>query len=107
MFLNLRKGFRRSGVRRKPARAELTKLQPDEQVAECIRLTDEKVQLAGLRPIEESERADGRPEGGVSAAARVLGVKRTSAHKAIKPKQAKNSKGRRLRPARRNNARPG
>jgi len=68
-------------------RAELTQLQRKEQIAEWIKLTDENVQSAGLRQIEESKRADGRghrPEGGLSAAAREIGVKETSAREAIR-----------------------
>jgi hypothetical protein len=69
-------------------RAELTKLQHDEQVAEWIRLRNEKenVQSAGLRP-NESKREDGRghrPEGGINAVAREFGIKRTSAQESVK-----------------------
>jgi ParB/RepB/Spo0J family partition protein len=60
-------------------RAELTKLEHDEQVALWIKLTDEKESLSGLRTNPKG----GRP-GGISAAAREIGVKKTSAHEAIK-----------------------
>jgi hypothetical protein len=51
-------------------RAELTKLQHDEQVAEWIRLTNEKEKniSAGVR------QKLGRPEGGLSAVAREFGA---------------------------------
>ena len=53
-------------------RAELTQLQRKEQIAEWIRLTDLS---AGLR----QKGVGHRGEGGLSAAAREIGVKRTSA----------------------------
>jgi ParB-like chromosome segregation protein Spo0J len=61
-------------------RAELTKLQRDEQVAEWIRLTDEKIDASGVRTHQKA----GQQPGGVNAAARELGVKKTSAHEAVK-----------------------
>jgi hypothetical protein len=55
--------------------AKLTKLQRKEQIAEWIRLTDEKNKPAGVRQV-----SGGRGnEGGLAAAAREIGVKRTSA----------------------------
>jgi ParB/RepB/Spo0J family partition protein len=57
-------------------RAELTKLQRDEQVAEWIRLTD----VAQVEP----HRKAGQQPGGVRAAARELGVDRNAARRAVK-----------------------
>lgn len=59
-------------------RAELSKLERDENVAEWIKITEKQsVQLApkGLGH---------RPEGGISAAARELGVEETDAKRAVK-----------------------
>jgi ParB-like chromosome segregation protein Spo0J len=61
-------------------RAELTRLQHDEQVAEWIRLTNEKEVSAQVAPKPKG----GRPAGGVRAAARDLGVDRDAANRAIK-----------------------
>jgi ParB/RepB/Spo0J family partition protein len=58
-------------------RAELTKLQHDEQVAEWIRLTDSNA--AQLAPHKK-----GQQPGGINAAARELGVERTDAQRAVK-----------------------
>jgi hypothetical protein len=64
-------------------RTDLTKLERAEQIKEWIELAKKgKVQSAEVRP-NESKRADGRghrPESGISAAARELGVPKTSAH---------------------------
>jgi ParB family chromosome partitioning protein len=63
-------------------RAELTALERDEHVAEWIRLSD--LQLAQVAPIENKQ-SDGRghrPEGGVRAAARDLGIDRDDARRA-------------------------
>jgi len=61
-------------------RVELTKLQHDEQVAEWIRLTDEKLsQLAKVLP-----RGRGQPEGGTNAAAKEIGVGKDEAYRAVK-----------------------
>jgi ParB-like chromosome segregation protein Spo0J len=59
-------------------RAELTKLERDEQVAEWIRLTEEASSQVATKP------KDGRPESGVRAAARELGVDKDDAHRAVK-----------------------
>lgn len=60
-------------------RADLTQLQRKEQIAEWIKLTDEN-KPAGVRQVY-----GGRGnEGGLAAAAREIGVKRTSAQEAIK-----------------------
>jgi ParB-like chromosome segregation protein Spo0J len=61
-------------------RAELTKLQHDEQVAMWIRLTNEKEVSAQVAPKPKG----GRPAGGVRAAARDLGIDRDAASRAIK-----------------------
>jgi ParB/RepB/Spo0J family partition protein len=58
-------------------RAELTKLQRDEQVAEWIRLTDEISSQVETKSV-------GRPKAGINAAARDLGVERNDAHRAVK-----------------------
>lgn len=57
-------------------RAELTKLERDEQVAEWITLA-ETISL-------QSATKRGRPESGVNAASRELGVEQTDAHRAVK-----------------------
>jgi ParB/RepB/Spo0J family partition protein len=63
-------------------RAELTKLQHDEQVALWIKLTDEK-QKADASGVRTHQKA-GQQSGGINAAAREIGVKKTAAHEAIK-----------------------
>jgi hypothetical protein len=63
-------------------RADLTQLQRKEQIAEWIRLTDEK-NNSGRTPAT-IPRGPGMPEGGLRAAAREIGIKRTSAQEAIK-----------------------
>ena len=65
-------------------RAELSVGERADQIAEWVRLTE--VQSAQLAP-NESRRADGRghrPEGGVRAAARELGIDRDEARRAIR-----------------------
>ncbi len=68
-------------------RADLTALERDEQVARWIELTEKKaVQFSQTAKIE-SKRDDGkghRAEGGVSAAARDLGVDKDDAYRAVK-----------------------
>jgi ParB-like chromosome segregation protein Spo0J len=61
-------------------RAELTKLQRDEQVAMWIKLTNEKEVSAQVAPKPKG----GRPQGGVRAASRDLGIDRDAANRAIK-----------------------
>jgi ParB/RepB/Spo0J family partition protein len=57
-------------------RADLSKLERDEQIAEWIKITE--------RISSQSERKSvGRPEGGVEAAARDLGIHRHDAHRAV------------------------
>jgi hypothetical protein len=63
-------------------RAELTKLQHDEQVAEWIRLTDRKEILS--QAAKELPRGRGQPKGGINAAAKELGVDKDAAYRATK-----------------------
>jgi ParB family chromosome partitioning protein len=74
-------------------RAELTVQERAEQIAEWVRLSGQKAQLAPI----ESKRADGRghrQEGGINAAVRELGIDRTEAQRAVKiaalPEEAKH-----------------
>ncbi len=82
-------------------RAELSVLERSEHIAEWIDLTEKQIeqnaQSAQFAPIE-SKRADGkghRPEGGLNAAARELGVERTEAQRVRKisslPPEAKQA----------------
>jgi hypothetical protein len=61
-------------------RTELTALERSEHVAEWIRLTEASQVSAQVDPKPQG----GRPEGGVNAAARELGVERKQAHRAVK-----------------------
>lgn len=58
-------------------RAELSKLERDDNIAEWIKITERISSQSGTKSV-------GRPEGGVNAAARELGVGKTDAHTAIK-----------------------
>lgn len=59
-------------------RAELTKLERDEQIAEWIRITEAE------KPVQSAQVSGGRGnEGGISAASRDLGVERTDAIRAL------------------------
>jgi uncharacterized ParB-like nuclease family protein len=58
-------------------RADLSKLERDELVAEWINLTEVSSQ-------SERKPQGGRPEGGLEAAARELGVERNDAHRAVR-----------------------
>lgn len=60
-------------------RAELTALERDEQVALWVKLNAERI---SSQPATKIDR--GRPEGGVNAAARELGLSKDSAHRAVK-----------------------
>jgi len=66
-------------------------LERDEHVAEWIRLTEEKEVLAQVAP----KLRGGRPEGGIRAAARELGVAKDDAHRATQvaslPEEAKDA----------------
>lgn len=59
-------------------RAELTKLQRDEQIAEWIKITERVSRQVVAKP------QGGRPEGGVAAAARELGVHEKDAERSMK-----------------------
>ncbi|WP_453968132.1 hypothetical protein [Amorphus sp. MBR-141] len=60
-------------------RSELTALERQEQIARWVELTDQKVSgQVAQKP------QGGRPEGGLSAATRELGVERTAARRAVK-----------------------
>lgn len=64
---------------REPHRAKLTALERDEQVTKWIELSAERISSQVETKIER-----GRPEGGVSAAARDLNISKPDAHRAIK-----------------------
>lgn len=57
-----------------------TVLERDQHVAEWIRLTEEK----DLSQVGTKSGAVGRPEGGIRAAARELGIAKNDAHRAVK-----------------------
>ncbi len=61
-------------------RAELTKLERDDNIAEWIKITDR----ISVQSAPKMDRDRGRPEGGISAAARELGVEETDAKRAVK-----------------------
>jgi ParB/RepB/Spo0J family partition protein len=61
-------------------RAELTALERDEQLARWIQLTNEKQGVSGQ---SAQKPQGGRPEGGLSAAARELGIERRDARRAV------------------------
>lgn len=63
--------------------AELTAQQRAEQIAEWIRLTEEKQELIS-RQLGEKKEGRGRPEGGRAAATREIGVSETQARRAEK-----------------------
>lgn len=70
-------------------RAELTALERDEHVSEWIKLSDKKAaELVSLQVATKlSTRGrdnEGRPESGVRAASRELGIESTDAHRAVK-----------------------
>lgn len=58
-------------------RADLSKLERDEQVAEWIKIT-ERIS------VQSAPKSVGRPEGGISAAARDLGIEETDAKRSVK-----------------------
>jgi ParB family chromosome partitioning protein len=63
-------------------RADLTALEHDEHVAEWIRLSDEKIK-AHIAPLDKPHDR-GRPNQGINAAVRDLGIERTQAQRAIR-----------------------
>ena len=62
-------------------RADLTALQRDEHVAEWIRLS-EKILIVSAQNAPKPQ--GGRPESGINAASKELGIERTSAQRAVK-----------------------
>lgn len=62
-------------------RAELTRLERDEHVAEWIRLAEKQDEVLTQHV---SKPKGGRPEGGVRAASRELGINREDARRAAK-----------------------
>jgi ParB family transcriptional regulator, chromosome partitioning protein len=64
-------------------RADLTELQRKEEIAEWIAITEAEQNEGVLSQIEPKPRG-GRPESGVRAAARELGVERNEAQRAVK-----------------------
>lgn len=62
-------------------RAELTKLERDEQVALWVKLQDQKREAVSAQSAQKPQ--GGRPEGGVSAASRDLGLDRDDARRAV------------------------
>lgn len=67
-------------------RNDLNKLQRDEQLARWIELTEKTAVSAQTAPklSARGRSSEGRPEGGINAASRELGVERTDAQRAIK-----------------------
>lgn len=69
-------------------RADLTVLERDEHIAEWVRLAgknDDRVSVQLAPKLSSRGReGEGRPEGGINAAARELGVERTAAQRATK-----------------------
>jgi len=61
-------------------RAELTKLERDDNIAEWIKITERILSQSA----KETPRGRGQPEGGIAAAARDLGVDKDAAHRAVK-----------------------
>jgi ParB/RepB/Spo0J family partition protein len=57
-------------------RAELTKLERDDNIAEWIKITERVSSQVG-------KKLEGRPEGGVNAAARELGIPKNDAYRAV------------------------
>lgn len=62
-------------------RNELKALERDELLAEWIRLTEAKREVSSQ---SETKPQGGRPEGGINAAARELGISKADAHRAVK-----------------------
>jgi ParB-like chromosome segregation protein Spo0J len=69
-------------------RAELTALERDEQIAEWIKLTDQKLSAQKRADVSSQVATKphhgGRPESGVSRSARELNIKKDDAHRAVK-----------------------
>lgn len=60
-------------------RAELSKLDRDDNIAEWIKITERVSLQSATKPQRE-----GRPDSGVNAASRELGIEQTDAHRAVK-----------------------
>ena len=72
---------RSAGARKRELRAELTVAERSEHIAEWIRLTEEREQAkAQLAPLERPYDR-GRPNQGINAASRELGIERTEARR--------------------------
>ena len=67
-------------------RAELPPVERAEQIAEWVRLTEAKaVSSHDATKLSSRGRAgEGRPEGGINAASRDLGISKDAAHRAVK-----------------------
>ena len=65
-------------------RAELSALDRAEQIAEWVRLTEGRRAEERVSSKIETKAKTGRPEGGIRAAARELGVAKDEAHRAVK-----------------------
>jgi hypothetical protein len=68
-------------------RAELTALERDTQLARWVYLTEQRQSVLSQLATKLSERGrvnEGRPESGIRAAARALGIDSTDAHRAVK-----------------------
>ncbi len=70
-------------------RAELTTIERNDLIAEWVKIGDEKARGAPTTTevsaqVEQKPNKGGRPEGGVSRAARELGIDRTDAQRAVK-----------------------
>lgn len=79
-------------------RADLTAIERAEHVAEWVRLSEETVipaQVGPKLPTKANPRGAGRPESGVNAAVRELGIARTQAQRSVKiaaiPSEAKEA----------------
>ena len=62
-------------------RAELTALERNEHIAEWVRLCERRQKEVSA---QIAQKPGGRPEGGISAASRELGIDRTEASRAVK-----------------------
>ncbi len=65
-------------------RSELTQLERKEHIAEWVRLTDETQKGILSQVAKEIPKGRGQPEGGINAAARVLGVDKDEAYRSNK-----------------------
>ena len=65
-------------------RAELTALERSEHVAEWVRLADGVSAQVAPKLSDRGRNGEGRPQGGINAATRQLGIDRTEAQRAVK-----------------------